>query len=218
MDDSRWDDLARDGGTTRSRRETIAALLGGGLVAELGRTALTTEAAAKKRARRHNRQRRRKKRQTGRFVQSFCAGTLTPATTPGESDILTLTGGLGWTLHFPDRPARQAGVARTEDMLAALAANHGDPLTATLVPSREVGDGVTEPTIWVLTLLHGSYETATGTVTYQVRIVPSAEATRAGVPVASADPPTGPVELEGGSFIIHNNTVRTIRVIIVRSV
>lgn len=110
------------------------------------------------------------------FVQSFAGGTLAPkaettAATPvagsGPVYTLTLTEGLGDTLFFSDRPERIVGTVPTPTFLDNLGFSPDNPPNAALIGG--LGDDNEE--IVALELFSPSYDAATRTATYDVRIL-----------------------------------------------
>jgi hypothetical protein len=102
------------------------------------------------------------------FVQTGGATTLTPGT--DGIHTLAITGVTAQTLYFSDRPNRVTGAMPTTTFVGAWAdAFAGDPPNATLIGHPEAG-GDTEEAV-VVELLEATYDAATATLTYQVRIL-----------------------------------------------
>ena len=102
------------------------------------------------------------------FVQTGGATTLTPGT--GDIHTLSITGVTAQTLHFSDRPYRIAGAIPTATFVGQWAAAFADsPPNATLIGHPEAG-GETDEAV-VVELLTPTYDAATATLTYQVRIL-----------------------------------------------
>ena len=102
------------------------------------------------------------------FVQTGGATTLTPGT--GDIHTLTITGVTAQTLHFSDRPYRIAGAIPTATFVGQWADTFADsPPNATLIGHPEAG-GESEEAV-VVELMTPTYDAATATLTYQVRIL-----------------------------------------------
>lgn len=108
------------------------------------------------------------------FVQSFEGGALTPKAetgTPGPDSgaayTLTLSRGLGQTLFFSNRPERIVGAVPTPRFLDALGFSPDNPPNAALV--ADLGNGDEE--ILVVELFNPTYDDASHTATYDVRIL-----------------------------------------------
>ena len=102
------------------------------------------------------------------FVQTGGATTLTPGT--DDIHTLTITGVTAQTLYFSDRPNRIAGAIPMAALIERWAdAFAGDPPNATLIGHPEAG-GETEEAV-VVELLTPTYDAASATLTYQVRIL-----------------------------------------------
>ena len=117
------------------------------------------------------------------FVQTFGAGSLAPKT--GEEGMLTLTADhlAGQTVYLSDRPERIVGMVPTEHFLgtggsgaAATPEAAGgfftpsDPPNAALVFASTEGDDAPGDVL-VLELIDPTYDPATGTATYDVRVL-----------------------------------------------
>jgi hypothetical protein len=98
------------------------------------------------------------------FVQSFQGGSLTANPATG-THTLTLEQGLGQTVYFSDRPARDVGVTPTPQLLQTLGFSAENPPNAALLV--DAGDG--ESDLAVVELFDPVYDEATHTATYQVR-------------------------------------------------
>ncbi len=102
------------------------------------------------------------------FVQTGGATTLTPGT--DDIHTLAITGVTAQTLYFADRPSRVTGAIPTATFVGEWAQAFGDsPPNATLIGHPEAG-GDTEEAV-VVELLEANYDAASGTLTYQVRIL-----------------------------------------------
>ena len=104
------------------------------------------------------------------FVQNFSGATL--ETKVGEVGVytLTLTGGMGYTLYFSDRPERVTGTVNTAAFLKDLGFSPQNPPNAALVVQTNESRTDNED-ILVVELLNPGYDAATGTVTYDVRFL-----------------------------------------------
>jgi hypothetical protein len=102
------------------------------------------------------------------FVQTGGATTLTPSA--GDIHTLTITGVTTQTLYFSDRPNRITGAIPMVTLIEQWAdAFADDPPNATLIGHPEAG-GETEEAV-VVELLTPTYDAASATLTYQVRIL-----------------------------------------------
>ena len=102
------------------------------------------------------------------MVQTAGATTLAPVS--GADHTLTLTGISAQTLFFSDRPARAAGTVPTSSFIDAWADIFADdPPNATMIAHREVGDE-TDVAV-VVTLSEPAFDEASGTLTYNARIL-----------------------------------------------
>ncbi|MEZ4626257.1 MAG: hypothetical protein R2843_16025 [Thermomicrobiales bacterium] len=101
------------------------------------------------------------------MVQTAGATTLAPVS--GADHTLTLTGISAQTLFFSDCPARVAATVPTADFIEAWAQIGDNPPNATLIAHREVGDA-TDVAV-VVTLTAPSFDDASGTLTYNARIL-----------------------------------------------
>jgi hypothetical protein len=115
------------------------------------------------------------------FVQTFGSGSLAPK--PGEEGVLTLTAEhlAGQTLFFSDRQERVVGMVATERFLGTgggapaggtptggLGFTPADPPNAALVFGAS---GEAPGEVVVVELLDPTYDPATGTATYEVRVL-----------------------------------------------
>jgi hypothetical protein len=118
------------------------------------------------------------------FVQSFGDGTITPK--PGEDGAYTITleHGLGQTLYFGDRPSRDVGTVPTGRFLQGLGFSDDNPPNAALV----VDDGAGGTEIAVVELTSPTYDEASRTATYDVKVLEAwEESTELGLTDAPAD-------------------------------
>lgn len=101
------------------------------------------------------------------FLQSYKQGNLVPK--DGEEDIYTVTleQGLGQTIHFSDRPDRTVGATPTAQLLQTLGFPDDNPPNAALVV--DAGEG--ELDIAVVELFAPLYDEATGTATYDIKVL-----------------------------------------------
>ena len=96
------------------------------------------------------------------FVQSFGSGSIAPAA-DGRYTV-PLADGLGQTLYFSDRPARDVGALATPTFLEGLGFSDDNPPNAALV--METGPGETD--IAVVELYSPVYDESTKSATYEV--------------------------------------------------
>ena len=91
--------------------------------------------------------------------------------TPGSDDVhtLTITGVTAQTLYFSDRPNRVTGAMPTTTFVGAGHAFADDPPNATLIGHPEVCGDAEEAV--VVELLEATYDAASATLTYQVRLL-----------------------------------------------
>jgi hypothetical protein len=101
------------------------------------------------------------------FVQSFESGTIAPKEGEDGAFTLTLQHGLGQTLYFSDRPARDVGATPTAQFLEGLGFSPSNPPNAALVV--EPAPGQTD--IAVVELLNPVYDPAGPGVTYEVKVL-----------------------------------------------
>src|SRR5262249_6143495 len=101
------------------------------------------------------------------FVQSFQRGHITPKVVTPDLYTLTLEQGLGQTVYFSDRPARDVGAAPTGQFLETLGFPPDDPPNAAL--GVETAPGRTA--VAVLELFAPAYEGASRTATYEVKVL-----------------------------------------------
>ncbi len=99
------------------------------------------------------------------FVQSYRSGHVTadPEATGGHR--VTLEGGLGQTLFFTDRPARDVGMVPQLDFLSRFPFADDNPPNAAMVMERP--DGETE--FAIVELRNPTVEITSGTVTYDIQ-------------------------------------------------
>ncbi len=102
------------------------------------------------------------------FVQPFDGGAWAPK--PGEEGTytLTLTGAAAQTAYFSDRPERIVGLAPTQTFLDGLGFTPENPPNAALVATPEGSDA---QDILVIELLAPVYDAASGTLTYDARVL-----------------------------------------------
>lgn len=101
------------------------------------------------------------------FVQSFRSGAIAPIEGATGTYSLTLREGLGQTIAFADRPARDVEVMPTSAFLDGLGFSPDNPPNAALV--IETGAGETD--IAVVELRTPTYETIGRTATYEVTVL-----------------------------------------------
>lgn len=103
------------------------------------------------------------------FVLTASSSTLAPLeSTDGEATHeLVLQERSDQAIYFADRPNRQVGTMPTSQMLEIFAAQPDNPPNAVLVGMTEDG----EEEIIVLELPSGEENTATGEITYQVKLL-----------------------------------------------
>ena len=101
------------------------------------------------------------------FVQSFESGTIAPK--DGEDGVytVTLSHGLGQTIYFSDRPARDVGAAPTGQFLEGLGFSPSNPPNAALVVETAPG----ETDIAVVELFNPVYDPLGPGVTYDVAVL-----------------------------------------------
>jgi hypothetical protein len=142
------------------------------------------------------------------LVQSFGAGTF--AADPGTAGLYTLAlaHSPSWTLYFDDRPQRAAGILPTMDLASALAQSPDDPPNAALVARRAGDPAGTAASIWIVTLVTGTYEAGADALSYTARVVNAEDAGAAGFTAPSAPAPTTPLDLGAGHLFIDSYTLR----------
>jgi hypothetical protein len=107
------------------------------------------------------------------FVQAFAAGTLVPAAGTNDRFTLTLTGGLGHTIYFADRPERAYGAVPTAAFLKGLNFSPENPPNAALVMDAAPND----IDVVVLELTNPTYDDTTRSATYEARVLRDYERT-----------------------------------------
>lgn len=107
------------------------------------------------------------------FLQSFQQGGVAPKDGEEGTYTVTLEQGLGQTIFFSDRPDRIVGTTPTAQFLQSLGFQPDNPPNAALVVDR--GEGETD--IAVVELLNPSYDEATHTATYDVKVLAAWEET-----------------------------------------
>ena len=100
------------------------------------------------------------------FVQGFSAGLLSPKESETGVLVLELSGHVGQTISFSDRPRRLVGTVPTAQFLDGLGFTPAYPPNAALVAATSGGG----EEILVVELLDPRYEENTGALTYDVRI------------------------------------------------
>jgi len=100
------------------------------------------------------------------FVQGFEKGALAPKVGSADSFALTLSGGLGHTVGFSDRPKRSFGVLPTKRFLASFPFGPKNPPNAALVMET----GAEQEAIAVVELTNPAYDEATHTATYDATV------------------------------------------------
>jgi hypothetical protein len=101
------------------------------------------------------------------FVQSFEGGIVTPKDGEDGTYTVTLEHGLGQTLYFSDRPARDVGATPTPQFLAGLNFSQSNPPNAAFVLETAAG----ETDIAVVELFSPTYDEASKTATYDVKVL-----------------------------------------------
>ena len=119
------------------------------------------------------------------FVQAFDSAALAPDPAAAGGYILTLYGVDEASLAFAERPNRQVATVPTAAFVAAVSAERGDPMNATLV--APLADGAAA--LVVVELLAAAHQAAAGSVTYRVAVLAQEE----GAVRAAATPLAGPV-------------------------
>jgi hypothetical protein len=101
------------------------------------------------------------------FVQSFQSGSFTPEAGQEGTFTLTLSGGIGYTVYFSDRPDRTYGMEPTPRFFAQMDFSPANPPNATLVlqasPEEEL--------IVVLELTEPTYDVISHTATYRATVL-----------------------------------------------
>lgn len=106
------------------------------------------------------------------FVQTGGATTLTPGT--GDTHTLTITQVTAQTLYFADRPNRITGATPTATFVDQwTAAFASSPPNATLIGHPEAGGEPEEAA--VVELMNPTYDAATATLMYDVRLLGAEE-------------------------------------------
>ncbi|CAN5591703.1 hypothetical protein BH09CHL1_BH09CHL1_11900 [soil metagenome] len=121
------------------------------------------------------------------FVQSFQHGSIVPMDGSDDTFTLTLEGGLGQTIYFSDRPARDVGVTPTPTFLANLGFPAENPPNAALVVTADDDTDIT-----IVELFNPRYDEATHTATYDVTLLKEWESK---VDLGFAEAPTDLAEL-----------------------
>lgn len=106
------------------------------------------------------------------FVQSFQGGTIAPVEDQDARYTVTLEHGLGQTIYFSDRPARDVGTVSTSEFLDGLGFPDDNPPNAALLVDS--GDGAAN--IAVVELFNPVYDAAEATVTYELEVLADWEA------------------------------------------
>ena len=117
------------------------------------------------------------------FVQTFASGSLTPSGQAGSqvevtilgtptsidapSYTLTISGHIGETIYFSDRPARIFGQTQTSSFLENIGFTPEDPPNAALVTRGDDGN----PVVAVVELHDPAIDESAGTVTYQANVL-----------------------------------------------
>ncbi len=101
------------------------------------------------------------------FVQSFRSGSIAPSTSTFGTHTVTLEQGLGQTIVFSDRPARDVFTAPTPAFLDGFGFDADNPPNAAML--METADGETD--IAVVELFNPTYEEATHTATYDIAVL-----------------------------------------------
>lgn len=118
------------------------------------------------------------------FVQSFQSGSIAPKEGADDTFTVTLEHGLGQTLYFSDRPLRDVGATPTPQFLAGLNFSATNPPNAAFV--LQTGAGETD--IAVVELFAPTYDEASKTATYDVKVLENWEdSTDLGFSEAPAD-------------------------------
>ena len=101
------------------------------------------------------------------FVQSYQSGSIASAAGDQGTHTLTLEKGMGQTIYFSDRPAREVGTSPTPAFLEGLGFDMDDPPNAALV--METAHGETD--IAVVELFNPTYDEVTHTATYDIAVL-----------------------------------------------
>lgn len=101
------------------------------------------------------------------FVQSYQSGSIASAAGDQGTHTLTLEQGMGQTIYFSDRPAREVGASPTPAFLDGLGFDADDPPNAALV--METAQGETD--VAVVELFNPTYDEATHTATYDIAVL-----------------------------------------------
>jgi hypothetical protein len=118
------------------------------------------------------------------FVQSFERGAIAPKEGENGTYTVTLQHGLGQTLYFSDRPLRDVGATPTVQFLEGLGFSPKNPPNAALLVETAAG----ETDIAVIELTNPSYDEASFTATYDVKVLENWEdSTELGFSQAPAD-------------------------------
>ncbi|HYH12792.1 MAG TPA: hypothetical protein VD789_10600 [Thermomicrobiales bacterium] len=98
------------------------------------------------------------------FVQSFQAGSLTPSATYPDRLTVTLEHGLGQTVVFSDRPARNVAALSTRQILDTLGFPPDNPPNAAMILETAPG----ESEITVVELFDPVYDEDSATLAYDI--------------------------------------------------
>jgi hypothetical protein len=161
METSRFDAVSRLLATRRTRRQALTAA---GALAAAG---LVTHAAASQEATPAADGSDPTQKIPYLFVQSFQSGSIAPKGGEAGTFTVTLDHGLGQTLYFSDRPARDVGATPTSQFLAGLNFSASNPPNAALL--FETANGATD--IAVIELYSPTYDEASFTATYDVKVL-----------------------------------------------
>ena len=102
------------------------------------------------------------------FVQPFAGGSWAPKEGEEGTFTLTLNGAPAQTVYFSDRPQRLFGLIPTQEFLDNLGFTPVNPPNAAIVANTESGE---EQEVLVIELLNPVYDEATGTLTYDAKIL-----------------------------------------------
>jgi hypothetical protein len=134
------------------------------------------------------------------FVQGFRGGSLEPKADAPDEFTLTLNEGLGYTVYFTDRPARQYGAVPTGQFLGGFDFDEENPPNAALV----VGNAEEGEDVVILELMTPVYDEATHTATYDARILGEFEHLGATLQAEPVGPEAAPQEFGAAHLFIDS--------------
>jgi hypothetical protein len=139
------------------------------------------------------------------FVQTFSHGTWQASDEKEGVHVLTLHGVGAESIYFSDRPAREAGLIPTSELLSSLGFTRDNAPNAVLAATTETGDAEA----LVIELFAPVYDESSGTLAYEAILLSAYDEAAIGELAQRAADEHLPATFGGGHLFIDSCSVRS---------